>query len=83
MTSTESLCAFVFFFIERSTILSTTKKGDQEMRLFALLTLVISLVVLQVTVSGRAMRDWARVGVNLQDLAVLNRVGSMWTVWFV
>lgn len=53
------------------------------MRLFALLTLVISLVVLQVTVSGRAMRDWARVGVNLQDLAVLNRVGSMWTVWFV
>ncbi len=32
-------------------------------------------------VSGRAMRDWARVVVNLQDLAVLNRLTWKWTTW--
>jgi hyperosmotically inducible protein len=34
-------------------------------------------------VSERAMRDWARVVVNLQDLAVLNRVTWNWTTWML
>ena len=32
-------------------------------------------------VTGRAMRDWARVVVNLQDLAVLNRLTWDWPAW--
>lgn len=32
-------------------------------------------------VTGRALRDWARVVVNLQDLAVMNRVAWDWPAW--
>ena len=33
------------------------------------------------SVSGRAMRDWARVKTNLYDLAVLHRVAWNWSTW--